>query len=102
VRLPALMKEKSAQEKGNKVTVSGPASCLPVVTVKGKLKTNPAQGWDLVSRQLKLDGDNVNSPVKINGEKLAAGSQHKLVGKAVFRKGGQQVSVTKSFGFKAC
>jgi hypothetical protein len=102
VRLPALMKQKSAQEKGNKVTVSGPASCLPVVTVKGKLKTNPAKGWDLVSRQLKLDGDNVDSPVKIDGEKLAAGSKHVLLGKGVFKKGNQTVTVTKKFRFKAC
>jgi hypothetical protein len=102
VRLPALMKSKSAQEKGNKVTVSGPASCLPVVTVKGRVKTDTAQGWNLASRSLKLDGDNVDNPVKIDGEKLAAGSKHVLLGKAVFKKGGQTVTVTKKFKFTAC
>ena len=102
VRLPALMKQKSAQEKGNKVTVTGPASCLPVVTVRGKVKTNPAKGWNLASRQLKLDGDNVNSPVKIDGAKLAAGSKHVLLGKGVFKKGNQTVTVTKKFRFTAC
>ncbi len=102
VRLPALMKSKGAKAKGNKVIVQGPVSCLPVVTVKGRLKTNPAKGWSVVSKQLKLDGDNVANPVKIDGEKLASGSTHQLVGKAVFRKGGQQVTVTKKFSFKVC
>ena len=102
VRLPALMKQKSAQAKGNKVTVSGPASCLPVVTVKGRVKTDTAKGWNLVSRSLKLDGDNVANPVKIDGEKLAAGSKHVLLGKGVFKKGGQTATVTKKFKFTAC
>ena len=102
VRLPALMKKKSAQEKGNKVTVTGPVSCLPVVTVKGRLKTDPAQGWNVVSKSLKLDGDDVDNPVKIDGEKLAAGSEHVLLGKGVFKKGNDTVTVTKKFKFKAC
>ena len=102
VRLPALMKQKSAQKNGNKVTVSGPASCLPVVTVKGRVKTDTAPGWNLVSRSLKLDGDDGANPVKIDGEKLAAGSKHVLLGKGVFRRGGQTVTVTKKFKFTAC
>jgi hypothetical protein len=102
VRLPALMTQKTAKEKDNKVTVTGPVSCLPVVTVRGKLKTDPAKGWDVVSKQLSLDGDDVNSPVKINGERLAAGSKHVLKGKAVFRRGGQSVTVTEQLSFKAC
>lgn len=102
VRLPALMTAKSESAKGNKVTVSGPVSCLPVVTVRGKLKANPANGWSVVSKQLKLDGDDVDSPVKINGEKLDPRSKHVLKGKAVFRNGGQQVTVTEQLTFKAC
>ncbi len=87
VRLPALMTSKTDKAKDNKVTVTGPVSCLPVVTVKGKLKVDPAQGWIVVSKQLKLDGDNVGSPVKIDGEKLAAGSKHVLKGKACLPEG---------------
>ena len=102
VRLPALMRDKTAKAKDNKVTVTGPVSCLPVVTVKGKLKVNPASGWTVVSKQLKLDGDTVGSPVKIDGEKLKAGSKHVLKGKAVFRRGGQSVTVTESLSFEAC
>ena len=56
----------------------------------------------MVSTQLKLDGDNVDSPVKIDGEKLAAGSKHVLPARRVFRKGNQTVTVTKKFRFKAC
>jgi hypothetical protein len=102
VRLPALMKEKSASEKGNQVTVRGPVSCLPVVTIRAKVKTNPANGWNLVSRQLKLDGDDVGTSVKIDGQKLAEGSKHVLLGKGVFKKGGQTVTVTKKLKFTAC
>ena len=102
VRLPALMTSKSDSAKGNTVTVSGPVSCLPVVTVRGKLKAKPAGGWSVVAKQLKLDGDDVGSPVKINGEKLDPGSTHVLKGQAVFRNGGQQVNVTERLTFKAC
>ncbi len=102
VRLPALMKEKGTQAKGNKLTIRGPASCLPVVTIRATLKTDPANGWSLVEKRLMLDGDVVTSPVKIDGEKLAAGSKHTLKGKALFRRGTKTVTVSKAFNFKAC
>ena len=69
---------------------------------RGKVKTDPAQGWNLVSRQLKLDGDVVDSPVEINGEKLATGSDHVLLGKGVFRRGNDTVTVTEKLKFEAC
>ncbi len=103
VRLPALMKQKSAQENGNKVTVSGPGVLPPRRDGQGAGEDrHRAKGWNLVSRSLKLDGDDVANPVKIDGEKLAAGSKHVLLGKGVFRKGGQTVTVTEKFKFTAC
>ncbi len=70
VRLPALMTTKTDKAKDNKVTVTGPVSCLPVVTVQGQAEGQPRPGLGVVSKQLKLDGDDVGSPVKIDGEKL--------------------------------
>ena len=102
VRLPALMTSKTEKAKDNKVTVTGPVSCLPVVSVKAKVKAKAAPGWNVVSRQLKLDGDDVGVDVKIDGEKLAAGSKHVLLGKGVFRRGNSTVTVTEKLKFRAC
>jgi hypothetical protein len=102
VRLPSLLAAKSAKAQGNKVTVKGPIGCLTPVTIQATVKANAAPGWSVVSRQLKLDGDNVGRSVDIDGEKLASGSTHVLVGKAVFKKGGQRATATKRFEFKVC
>jgi hypothetical protein len=102
VLLPTLLKSKSDTASGNKVTVIGPVSCMPVSNAKAKVKANPAKGWNVVSRQLKFDGDDVGTSVKIDGAKLAEDSAHVLVGKAVFKKGGKTVTATKKLRFKAC
>lgn len=102
VRLPSLLKAKGAKKKGNKVTVKAPVGCLTPVTVKAVVKAKPARGWKVVSRSLKLDGKAQGVDVKINGEQLATGSKHVLLGKGVFRKGGQKVTVKKKVTFKVC
>ena len=40
--------------------------------------------------------------MKIDGEKLAAGSKHVLLGKGVFRRGNGTVTVTEKLKFTAC
>ena len=49
-------------------TVTGPDGRLSGSRLGGRRAHR-----DVVSKQLKLDGDDVKSPVKINGERLAAG-----------------------------
>ena len=82
--------------------MTGPVVPPPGGHPQGQAEVNPAQGWTVASKQLKLDGDTVGSPVKIDGEKLKAGSKHVLKGKAVFRRGGDNVTVTESLSFEAC
>ncbi len=102
VRLPSLLTAKAAKAKGNKVTVKGPVGCLTPVTVRAVVKAKKARGWSVVSRQLKLDGVAKGTGVSIDGASLASGSKHVLVGKAVFKKGGQRATATKRFEFKVC
>ena len=85
---------------GGKVTLVAPVSCLPVSSAKAKVKAKAAKGWSVASRSLKLDGKNKGTSVSIDGSKLAAGSKHKLVGTAVFKKGGQRSTATKRYSFR--
>ncbi len=102
VRLPALMIEKSKNANPGKVTGTGPASCLPVVEVKAKVTAKAANGWNVASKKLTLDGDGNDATIKLDGEKLKSGEKYTLLGKAVFKKGGQTATVVQKLKFKVC
>jgi hypothetical protein len=102
VRLPALMIEKSKNANPGKVTVKGPASCLPVVEVKAKVSGKAKNGWSVANKELTLDGKGNDATVKLDGEKLDSGEKYTLLGKVVFKKGGQTATVTQKLKFKVC
>lgn len=101
VRLPSLYATKSDKARDNKVSVKVPVGCLTPVSYKAVAKANAARGWRVVSRSIKLDGDNEGVDVKLDGERLSSG-KHVLVAKAVFRKGGQVATATKRVEFRVC
>ena len=102
VRLPALMIQKSQNANPGKVTVKGPASCLPVVSVRAKVSVKAGRGWNVGSKSLMFEGENEGTSVKLDGEKLKSGKKYTLLGKGVFRRGGQTATVTQKLKFKVC
>ena len=102
IRLPALIVKKSDNSPGGKVTVQGPADCLPVVTAEAKVKANPAKGWRVVSSGLVLDGKDVGRSTLLHGEKATSGEKFKLVGTAVFAKGNARSTASQTLKLSAC
>lgn len=100
IRLPAQKTTKSVNTTAGKVTVSGPVSCLPAVQTTIGVSANPAAGWSVVSKVLKLDGSVHGS--SLNGASLEAGSSHTVTGTVKFKKGGQTKTVTAQLGFLSC
>jgi hypothetical protein len=101
VRLPALVTKASRRSAAAKVTVRGPASCLPPVGARVGVSAGGRQGWRVVSRTLRLDGK-AYSRATVDGSKLAPGSRHVLTGRAVLSKSGRTVTRTVTRTFRAC
>ena len=102
VRLPALIVDKSDSSRGGKVTVEGPADCLPVVTAEAKVRANPAKGWRVVSSRLMVDGKDEGRSTLVHGEKAKSGEKFKLTGVAVFAKGSARSTASQTLKFSAC
>lgn len=100
VLLPALERAAAKKSRQGKVTVKGPASCLPASTVAVAVKARPARGWAAGAKSLRLDGKRVRS--SLNGARLAPGSTHVLTGRVVFSRGGQAVTRTVKLTFRSC
>ena len=101
VRLPALVTKSTRRSAASRVTVRGPASCLPPVAARVGVTAGGRHGWRLVSRSLRLDGA-AYSKATVNGAKLAPGSRHVLTGRAVLTKSGGTVTRSVSRIFRAC
>lgn len=102
VMLPALTTKKGKTGAAGKVTVRGPASCLPAVQAPVGVGAKPASGWKVKSKSLKLDGNAVSGS-SINGAGLAAGSAHTLTGIAKFSRPGHSTATVKvNLSFTAC
>jgi hypothetical protein len=99
--LPGRIVTAASTGKGNRVTVSGPQSCLPPAEVKVGVKANPAKGWHAVSSVLRL-GSTVLHSATLNGAALKAGSSYTLSGTVKFADGGAHTTVTAKLKFKSC
>ena len=86
IRLPGQLTSVTEKKRAGSVTVTGPASCLPAVSVADAAKAKAGKGWKLKSLKLTLDGHKVSTNGTVDGASFASGSTHKLVGKAVFKK----------------
>ncbi|HET7012419.1 MAG TPA: hypothetical protein VFI65_00810, partial [Streptosporangiaceae bacterium] len=87
--------------KGNRVTLTGPASCLPAVTFKVAVSGKPAKNWHVVASQLHLGGA-ILLGTKLNGAALTPSTKYTLSGTVRFANGSKQESVTAALKFRAC
>lgn len=87
--------------RGNRVTVTGPASCLPPVNVKVSVKGKPAKNWRVVASTLRL-GSSVLHSTTLNGGGLTPGKSYTLSGTVKFANGGAHSTVTASLKFRSC
>jgi hypothetical protein len=100
VLLPGGTRTVTKTSKGNTVKLTGPASCLPPVSLTIKVKGSPARHWRASKGVLQLNGKTVHSP--LNGASLAAGKTYTLTGKVTFTHSGTKRVVTAQLTFRSC
>ena len=87
--------------KGNRVTVTGPASCLPPVNINVGVKGSPAKNWHVTASTLRL-GHKVLHSTTLNGASLKPGATYTLSGTVKFTNGGSHSTVTAQLKFRSC
>lgn len=100
VLLPALRTKVTGDSTGGDVTVTGPVSCLPVVSTTVAVSGAPASGWHTTGTTLTLGGKTQGS--SLNGAALTPGNSYILAGTASFADGSKKATATASLTFKAC
>lgn len=84
IRLSALTRTVTRHAKAGKLTLTGPASCLPAVSVGVGVKTHPAHHWKRHGHTLRLNGHRVGKA--INGAALKPATRYTLKATATFVK----------------
>jgi hypothetical protein len=100
VRLPGLHHSKSAHGSDGRVTVTGPASCLPDATISVGVIGQASHGWHVSKHSLRLSGKKIGSV--LNGAALTPGKKYRLKGKVTFAGGGAHQTVAVTLKFRAC
>lgn len=100
IRLGALTRTVHQHGKAGTLSLTGPASCLPMTSVHTKVTGKPARHWKVVSRSLRLGSKKVGS--SINGAKLKPHHHYTLKGSVSFRNGGQHTTLSKKLSFTTC
>ncbi len=102
---PILLPDRTATAtkaaKGNRVTVTGPESCLPPIDFKVGVKGQPARNWHVVGSTLRL-GSKVLHSTTLNGASLKPGTNYALSGTVKFADGGSHAAVTATLKFRSC
>ena len=100
VLLPALTSTIAMSSVAGVARVSGPVSCLPVVTTPVAVAAASAGHWQVLSKALTLSGKSQGSV--LNGARLRPGASYKLVGSVTFGDGQRRLTVKAVLDFKAC
>jgi hypothetical protein len=100
VLLPALTSTAATSSVAGSVRVTGPVSCLPVVTTPVAVAAASAGHWQVLSKALTLSGKSQGNV--LNGARLRPGASYKLVGRVVFGDGQRRITVKAMLAFKAC
>jgi hypothetical protein len=100
VLLPALTSTTATSAVAGAVRVTGPVSCLPVVTTPVAVAATSTGHWQVLSKVLTLSGKTQGSI--LNGARLRPGASYKLVGRVIFGDGQQRLTVKAVLAFKAC
>jgi hypothetical protein len=100
ISLPALTRTVHKSGHAGRVSLTGPATCLPATKVHVGVTGRAAKGWKVVSRTMHLGSKKQGG--SINGAKLAAHHSYALKGTVVFAKGGAHSSLTATLKFATC
>jgi len=102
---PVLLPDRAATAtktaQGNRVTVTGPESCLPPISFNVGVKGKPTRNWHVVASTLRL-GSKVLHSTTLNGASLKPGATYTLSGTVKFDGGGTHATVTAQLKFRSC
>lgn len=101
VALPDTTRTVHKHGRAGRVNLIGPTSCLPPVLVHVKVGANPARGWKVASRTLKLGARTVHGR-RIDGATLAPGKRYTLNGRVAFKKGSHHSTIMAALTFTTC
>ncbi len=99
--LPGRLVTATKTVKGNRVTLTGPASCLPATNVRVGVNGKPAKHWHVAASTLRL-GSKVLHSTTLNGGGLTPGKTYTLSGTVRFADGGTHSTVTAELKFRSC
>ena len=99
VLLPGRIVTATARSGRNRVTLSGPASCLPPVNLTIGVKGSPAPHGRVIRKTLTLNGRAQSTTLR--GGSLTAGARYTLRGSVTF-SGGSRRTVTAQLTFRSC
>ena len=100
VLLPALTSTVATSSLAGVARVSGPVSCLPVVSTPVAVAAASAGHWRVLSKAVTLSGMSQGSI--LNGARLRPGASYKLVGIVTFGDGQRRLTLKAVLDFKAC
>ena len=86
--------------KAGRVSVTGPASCLPPVNIAVGVSARAASGWTVLGKSLKLGGGAVGSVLK--GAGLTPGKRYTLTGTVTFGRGSARATGHAAVTFRTC
>jgi hypothetical protein len=98
--LPGRVVIRTARAGQDRVTLHGPASCLPPVNVGIGVSGSPARGGRVIRKVLRLNGRALGSTT-LRGGTLVAGRRYTLTGSVTF-SGGSRRTVTAQLTFRSC
>jgi hypothetical protein len=98
--LAGLHAKKTAHGGAGSVTVVGPASCLPPVSLSVSVTGHPKKGWKVIKRVLTLGRKKAGA--SLNGASLTAGKTYSLTGTVTFGKGGAHKKIKATVRFRSC
>jgi hypothetical protein len=98
--LPGLDITSAAASAHGRVTVTGPASCLPPVDIPVGVAGKPAAGWLVAAKSLMLGGTAVGAV--LHGASLTPGKSYTLTGTVTFARGASRSTGTAKLAFRAC
>jgi hypothetical protein len=101
VLLPGRSVTVSRSAGGNRVTLKGPASCLPPVTAAIAVSASPAAHWRTLSKELRLGGSILHSTT-LHGDSLTPGKKYTLTGSVTFARASSHRTVSASLSFRTC
>lgn len=100
VQLPGMTRTVSAHSRYGKITLTGPASCLPSVNVAAWAKAKGKHGWKAGTLVVRLGHTRIRGT--LSGASLAPGTTYKLTATSVLRGHGRKHKVKVQLTFRTC